>query len=68
MIKNYVVEGMTSEENGTAVEAGITDVPGTQGVEVDVTAGIVSVTGEGFADADIAHAVETAGFVLRLED
>lgn len=68
MIKHYVVEGMTSEENGTAVETEITDLPGTQGVEVDVAAGTVSVTGEGFTDADIAHAVETAGFTLRLED
>ncbi|RSZ61447.1 heavy-metal-associated domain-containing protein [Corynebacterium hylobatis] len=68
MIKHYVVEGMTSEENGTSVETEITDLPGTQGVEVDVATGTVSVTGEGFTDADIAHAVESAGFVLRLED
>lgn len=68
MIKHYVVEGMTSKENRTAVEREIADLPGTQGVEVDLAAGTVSVTGEGFADADVAHAVETAGFTLRLED
>lgn len=68
MIKNYVVEGMTSDQSRTSVEEEINEIPGTQGAEVDLSAGTVSVTGEGFTDADIAHAVENAGFELRLED
>lgn len=68
MIKHYVVEGMSSDHSRTAVEEEINELPGTQGVEVNLSAGTVSVTGEGFTDADIAHAVESAGCTLRLED
>ena len=47
MIKNYVVEGMTSEACRAAVEEEINEIPGTQGVEVDLETGRVAVTGEG---------------------
>ncbi|QGU05778.1 heavy-metal-associated domain-containing protein [Corynebacterium comes] len=67
MIKHYVIEGMTSDHSRTSVENEISDLPGTQGVEVNLVAGTVSVTGEGFTDADIAFAVENAGYTLRLE-
>lgn len=68
MIKHYVVEGMTSDQSRASVEGEINDLPGTQGAEVNLSAGTVAVTGEGFTDAHIAHAVEAAGYVLRLED
>lgn len=68
MIKHYVVEGMTGDHSRTSVEEEIGELPGTQGVEVNLAEGTVSVTGEGFTDTDIAHAVEIAGYTLRLED
>lgn len=65
MIKHYVVEGMTGENCRAAVEDEINELPGTQGVEVDVASGNVTVTGEVFTDADISRAVENAGFTVR---
>lgn len=65
MIKNYLVEGMTCEHCGAAVEAKIDEVPGTQGVEADPESGTIAVTGEGFQDGDIVTAVEEAGYALR---
>ena len=41
MIKNYVVEGMTSDACRTSVEDEINEIPGTQGVEVDLKSGRV---------------------------
>lgn len=65
MTKNYLVEGMTCEHCGAAVEAEIDGVPGTRGVEVDPESGTVAVTGEGFQDGDIVTAVEEAGCTVR---
>lgn len=65
MIKHYVVEGITNENDKNAVESEINELPGTQGVEVDVESGEITVTGEVFSDPDIARAVENAGFTLR---
>ncbi|AKK09944.1 heavy-metal-associated domain-containing protein [Corynebacterium testudinoris] len=68
MIKNYVVEGMTCEHCKAAVEEEINELPGTQGVEVDLETGRVSVTGFAFSDADIIRAVENAGYSVKEED
>lgn len=65
MIKNYVVEGMTSDACRSSVEYEINEIPGTQGVEVDLESGRVAVTGEEISDALVARAVENAGFQLR---
>lgn len=67
MIKNYVVEGMTSEACRAAVEEEINEIPGTQGVEVDLETGRVAVTGEEIYDALVARAVEAAGFTVQEE-
>ncbi|GAB2516131.1 putative copper-importing P-type ATPase A [Corynebacterium atrinae] len=68
MIKNYVVEGMTCEHCKASVEEEIGDLPGTQGVEVDLATGRVSVTGVAFTDADIIRAVENAGYTVKQDD
>ena len=65
MIKHYVVEGMTGENCRVSVEDEINELPGTQGVEVDLETGNVTVTGEVFTDADIIRAVENAGFTVQ---
>ncbi|QGU08606.1 Copper chaperone CopZ [Corynebacterium occultum] len=65
MTKNYVVEGMTCEHCISAVTDEITEVKGTQGVDVDLATGNVAVTGEGFSDEAIVAAVAEAGYKVR---
>ncbi len=64
MTKTYTVEGMSCQHCVQSVTNEINKVPGTQGVEVDLQAGTVTVTGEGFSDAEIAAAIDEAGFQL----
>ncbi len=65
MTKNYIVEGMTCEHCTASVEEEISEVAGTQGVNVDLETGRVSVTGEGFTDEDIIGAVLEAGYTVK---
>ncbi|MHA2790062.1 heavy-metal-associated domain-containing protein [Corynebacterium sp. S7] len=64
MTKNYTVKGLESQEDVDALVAEISEVPGTQGTDVDLNSGRVSVSGEGFADDQILDAIESAGFSL----
>ncbi|MGP6174115.1 heavy-metal-associated domain-containing protein [Corynebacterium sp. A21] len=66
MTKNYVVEGMTCDHCTSAVTQEISQVEGTQGVDIDLATGNVAVTGEGFSDESIAAAVAEAGYLVRL--
>lgn len=66
MTKNYIVKGMTCEHCKTSVEEEVSEVQGTQGVEVDLDSGNIAVTGEGFSDEDIAAAVREAGYTVEL--
>lgn len=65
MTKNYFVEGMTCEHCVASVTEEISEVSGTQGVEVDLETGRVTVTGEDFTDSEIAAAVKEAGFDIK---
>lgn len=65
MTKNYLVEGMTCEHCVASVEEEITEVDGTQGVDVDLASGTVAVTGEGFSDEAIVAAIEEAGYQVK---
>lgn len=65
MTKNYIVEGMTCEHCVASVTEEINEVVGTQGVEVDLETGRVTVTGEDFTDSDIEAAVKEAGFEIK---
>ncbi|WP_018296540.1 heavy-metal-associated domain-containing protein [Corynebacterium lubricantis] len=67
MTKNYTVNGLNSQEDADTLVAEINEVPGTQGAEIDLVTGRVSVSGEGFADDQILDAVESAGFSLLVE-
>lgn len=60
--KNYHVEGLTCENGVASVEDEIGIVAGTQGVDVDIETGRVTVTGEGFTDEEIVEAVANAGY------
>lgn len=64
MTKNYTVDGLKNQEDGDALIAELNDLPGTQGVDVDIASGRVAVSGEGFTDDQILDAVESAGFSL----
>lgn len=60
--KNYHVEGLTCENGVASVEDEIGIVAGTQGVDIDIETGRVTVTGEGFTDEEIIEAVANAGY------
>ena len=62
MTKNYQIEGMTCEHCVKAVEAEVNEVPGTQGVDVDLASGRMTVHGEDFSDDAIVEAVIEAGY------
>ncbi|WP_187974583.1 heavy-metal-associated domain-containing protein [Corynebacterium poyangense] len=64
MIKNYSIKGMTCEHCSHAVAEEINDIPGVQGVTVDLADGVATVTGEGFSDQQIEEAVVEAGYTL----
>lgn len=65
MTKNYFVEGMTCEHCVASVTEEISEVVGTQGVDVDLESGRVTVTGEDFSDSDIEAAIKEAGYELK---
>ena len=60
--KNYHVEGLTCTNGVASVEDEIGIVAGTQGVDIDIETGRVTVTGEGFTDEEIIEAVANAGY------
>lgn len=62
----YTVEGMSCEHCVDAVTAEVTKVLGVTGVDVDLTSGALTVTGEGpLDDAAVRAAVEEAGYEVR---
>lgn len=65
MTKNYIVEGMTCDHCTSAVAGEISQVEGTQGIDIDLATGNVAVTGEGFSDEEIIAAVAEAGYQVR---
>lgn len=60
----YTVSGMTCEHCVRAVSGEIGALDGVQAVEVDLAAGRVTVTGEGFTDEQVRTAVDEAGYQL----
>jgi copper chaperone CopZ len=57
----YAVLGMTCEHCRAAVREEVGAVPGVAAVEVDLSAGVVTVEGEDVSPAAVAAAVEEAG-------
>ncbi|MCS4490501.1 heavy-metal-associated domain-containing protein [Corynebacterium sp. ES2794-CONJ1] len=65
MVKNYYVSGMTCSHCVASVTEEIDEIPGTEGVEVDLETGRVCVTGQGFSDEEVAAAITEAGYTLK---
>lgn len=61
----YTVSGMTCGHCVNAIAAEINSLPGVRGVEVDLPSGGVTVTSAApLAEAEVAAAVEEAGYQL----
>ena len=61
--RSIAVTGMTCDHCASAVRAEISKLPGVTGVDVDVAAGIVRVSGDSLpGDAPLRDAVEEAGY------
>jgi copper chaperone len=60
----YAVTGMTCGHCVAAVTEEVTKVNGVDTVAVDLENGRVTVTGDGYADAEIAAAVDEAGYAV----
>lgn len=62
--KTYTVSGMTCEHCVNAVTQEVSGVDGVDTVAVDLQSGQLTVTGAGFSDANVAAAVDEAGYTL----
>ncbi|PZO98643.1 heavy-metal-associated domain-containing protein [Corynebacterium sp. YSMAA1_1_D6] len=62
--KNYTVTGMTCGHCEMSVKEEIGEIAGVTDVTADHATGAVTVTGEGFSDAQVAAAVDEAGYQL----
>lgn len=63
--KNYTVKGMSCEHCEMSVKEEIGEIPGVESVTADHTTGAVTVTGTDFTDAQVADAVDGAGYTLE---
>lgn len=62
--RTYAVTGMTCGHCVAAVEREVAAVAGVAEATADLDSGQLRVTGDGVRDADIAAAVEEAGYTL----
>ena len=62
--KMYTVSGMTCEHCVHAVTTEVGSIDGVEQVAVDLASGRVTVTGDGYTDAQVAAAVDEAGYEL----
>jgi copper chaperone CopZ len=60
--RTYTVAGMTCDHCVLSVTEEVTEVAGVDSVDVDLASGRLEVTGAGFSDADVAEAVQAAGY------
>jgi copper chaperone len=63
--KNYQVEGMTCAHCEKSVQEEVGEIMGVTDVQASAETGIVSVSGAGFTDEQIAEAVEEAGYAVK---
>ena len=63
-IRTFAVTGMTCGHCVSSVTAEVGKVAGVEDVAVDLDSGQVRVTGSGYTDAEIAAAVDEAGYTL----
>ena len=62
--RTYSVDGMTCGHCVAAVTAEVGKVPGVAGVDVDLAARTVTVTGEPIDDAAVRDAIDEAGYAV----
>jgi copper chaperone len=60
--RTYTVVGMTCDHCVLSVTEEVAEVAGVDQVDVDLQTGRLAVSGGDFADADVAAAVEAAGY------
>jgi copper ion binding protein len=60
--REYTVHGMTCSHCVLSVREEVSEVPGVRVVDVDLTSGRVTVTGENISDEAIRDAVAEAGY------
>jgi copper chaperone CopZ len=63
--RTYTVVGMTCGHCRSAVADEVAAVPGVERADVDLDAGLLTVSGTGFTDAAVAAAVDEAGYEVR---
>lgn len=63
--KNYQVEGMTCGHCEQSVQEEVGEILGVTSVQASHETGVVSVSGAGFTDEQIADAVEEAGYTIK---
>ena len=66
--KEYTVQGMTCGHCELSVKEEVGEVAGVTVVEASHETGKVAVSGDGFTDAQVAAAVEEAGYSVVSED
>ncbi|HET6506698.1 MAG TPA: heavy-metal-associated domain-containing protein [Baekduia sp.] len=64
MTTTYSVSGLSCEHCVRSVTEEVAEVPGVEGVEVDLASGRMVVRGEGVEDDAIRAAVDEAGYAL----
>ncbi len=62
MERTYTVTGMTCGHCVASVREEVSEIPGVTAVDVDLTSGSVTVSGEGFSDEAVKGAVAEAGY------
>ena len=62
--RTYSVDGMTCGHCVAAVTSEVTKVDGVAGVDVDLAAKTVTVTGEPIDDAAVRDAIDEAGYTV----
>jgi copper chaperone len=60
--RTYAVSGMSCQHCVASVTEEVAGVPGVDGAAVDLTAGVLTVTGDGFTDEAVRAAVAEAGY------
>ena len=61
-MSTYTVSGMTCSHCVLSVEEEVSDVAGVRAVDVDLTTGRLTVSGDGFTDEAVHNAVADAGY------
>ena len=61
-MSTYTVSGITCSHCVLSVEEEVSDVAGVRAVDVDLTTGRLTVSGDGFTDEAVHNAVADAGY------